>query len=145
MSLPAHITRALLEARYGALEVSRLESAGANIVAALDDANARIASYAPSPLTAAEPRLAWVGAAIARYQLYTVAPSEAVSENYKSAVAWLTAWAAGKVSLRDEMAQPTPPDADQVAAWLADGWDEYGMVWHSAEPRVLTAATLKAF
>jgi phage gp36-like protein len=89
--------------------------------------------------------LAWVGAAIARRHLFTVSPSDAVEEGYKSAIAWLAKWASGVVTLRTEMAEPAQPTPEQIAAWLAAGWDEYGAVWSRSDARVLTSATLKDF
>lgn len=102
-----YATRTDLEERSGADELTQRESvlpAGA-VVRALADADAEVNSYVASaytvPLNPVPTNIVRIACAIARYHLLGDAVSEAASNAYKSAIAWLRDVQSGRATLMD--------------------------------------------
>lgn len=107
-----YTTRALMEDRYGADEISQRESMlpAGSVDRALADADAEIDSYLTGryalPLSPVPANIGRVAASIARYRLLGDAVTEVARKHYEDARAWLKDIAAGRAQI--EGATPTP-------------------------------------
>jgi len=105
------------------------------VSAALDDASGQIDSYIGGryalPLSGTSGQLARIACDLARWQLYTDAPHERVTEANKAALAWLRDVAAGRANLD---IGGEKPQADPAGAPRFEGG-----------PRVFTRDTLAGY
>ena len=114
-----YCTEANLSARYGATEVTQLQTDGRDISAAITAADALIDSYLTSggytvPLDPVPGSIQHASEVIARYNLWEDAASEEVRDRYKDVIAWLRDVAKGNAALGDPDADAEVPPASTL-------------------------------
>lgn len=139
-----YATTADLVQRFGQIEIEALAStdtAGvidtAKVETALTDASAEMNSYLANrytvPVQEQSKMLTAVCCDLTRYQLYSVQPTEEVTQRYQQRISWLRDIAANRASL-NQISEPTSTSVSLAVS-----------VSHTDADRLFTLDTLKGF